>query len=59
MDNDVREYWIADAERQRIVQYKLMDGGDYDIPVIYTFQDRVPSLVLDGFFVDFSEIELS
>ena len=50
----VREYWIVDPERQKIIVYDLEHDAP---PTIYTFQDTVPVLIFGGSCgVDFSRI---
>lgn len=51
----VKEYWMVDPEKKRIVQYDL---SNLDIPVVYTFEDTVPVLVWNGECqVNFKEME--
>lgn len=53
----VREYWLIDPDKKRIITY-IFQGDDDDIfPVIYTFEDKVPVAVFDNrCVVDFAEI---
>ena len=52
----VREYWIVDTRRERIVVYILNEEGYYDIS-LYTFQDEVPVAIFNNECkVDFQEI---
>jgi len=41
----VREYWLVDPEKKRILVYPLEQE---DLPVIYGFQDRVPVGIFGG-----------
>lgn len=45
----VREYWIADLERQVIVTYCIEQP---DIPAIYRFGNKIKSYVYDGLAID-------
>lgn len=57
MNAGVREYWIVDGKRKKIVCYWF--GGE-DVPEIamYTFQDKVPVRIYDGRLeIDFREIQ--
>ena len=50
----VREYWLVDPEKKKVIVYDL-EHGEY--PVIYGFEDTVPVGIFDGnCSVDFSEI---
>ena len=50
----VREYWLVDPERERVVVYEY---EKQDVAVIYTFQDKIPVGIFDGkCVVDFAEI---
>lgn len=52
----VREYWIVDARRERIIVYILNEEGYYDIS-LYTFSDEVPVAIFDNECkIDFQEI---
>lgn len=42
----VREYWIVDLEKERIICYFFEEDGL--IPNIYTFQNEVPVRIYDG-----------
>ena len=41
----VREYWIIDPDKKRLVQHDLENNG---IPRIYTFEEKVPVLIWEG-----------
>lgn len=50
----VREYWMADIEKQRIVTYFFEED---DIPVIYGFAEKVPVKIFEGELeIDFSQV---
>lgn len=50
----VREYWIVDPEKMKIIVYDLEHD---DFPTLFTFQDTVPVLISDGKCrVDFARI---
>ena len=51
----VREYWIVDIEKERIITYFFEKD---EIPVIYGFKDRIPVRIYNGELeIDFAEIE--
>ena len=43
----VREYWIVDPKRERVMVYILNDEGYYEI-TLYTFQDDIPVFIFDN-----------
>lgn len=50
----VREYWLVDPKRKRVVVYDLENDA---FPTIYTFNDEVPVGIFKGMcVVDFKEI---
>lgn len=50
----VREYWMVYPDRKKIIVYDLEHD---DIPVIYSFEDKVPVRIWDNqCLIDFSEI---
>lgn len=50
----VREYWLIDPKKKRIVVYDLENDA---FPTVYTFEDEVPVAVFEGKCkVDFKEI---
>lgn len=50
----VREYWIVDPKKKRIMAYNLENE---ELPVIYTFNDEVPVAIFGGKCkVNFAEI---
>lgn len=52
----VREYWIVDSKRERIIVYVMNEEEYYDI-ALYSFQDRVPISIFDQeCVIDFQEI---
>ena len=48
----VREYWIVDLEKNRIMVYDF----EYDTVAEYTFLDKVKAGIYEDFEIDFSEI---
>ncbi len=52
----VREYWIVDSRRERIIVYILNEEGYYDIS-LYTFEDEIPVFIFHNECkIDFKEI---
>lgn len=50
----VREYWLVDPDRKRVVVYDLENG---ECPAVYSFEDTVPVGIFGGeCAVNFSEI---
>lgn len=47
----VREYWIADHEKNRIIVYNFENDEIGD----YTFSDKIKAGIFDDFEIDFSE----
>lgn len=55
MNAGVREYWIVDAKRERVICY-YFESEDY--PLLYTFQDKVPVHIFESRLeIDFSYIK--
>ena len=53
-ESGVREYWMVDPDRKRIVVYDWDNGG---IPKVYGFDAKVPVGIFDGECeIDFAEI---
>lgn len=51
----VREYWLVDPEKKRVLVYPLEQD---ELPVIYGFQDQVPVGIFGGeLYVDFAQID--
>lgn len=50
----VREYWIVDPEKNRIMVYDF----DHDTVVEYTFSDKVKAGIYEDFEIDFSGISI-
>lgn len=46
----VREYWIADHEKDRIIVYNFEHGEFGE----YTFSDKIKAGIFDDFEIDFS-----
>ncbi len=56
MNAGVKEYWIIDTKRKKIVCY-WFEGKDAPEITMYTFQDHVPVGIYDGGLeIDFSDI---
>lgn len=56
-ESGVREYWMVDPDKERIMIHHFEDEDDY-IPKIYTFEDKVPVLMFGGdCLIDFKEIK--
>ena len=56
MEAGVREYWIVDRKREKIVCY-WFEGEDTPEIMMYTFRDKVPVRIYDGkLVIDFAEI---
>ena len=50
----VREYWIVDPEKEKVMVYDLAGEG---FPAIYGFDSRIPVGIFDGNCeIDFREI---
>lgn len=55
LEAGVREYWIVDLQKRKIVTYFFEDDS---APSLYTFQDKVPVQIYEGKLeIDFSELE--
>lgn len=53
-ESGVREYWLVDPDRKRVLVYLLEQE---ELPVIYDFQDRVPVGIFHGeLSVNFAQI---
>lgn len=50
----VREYWIADPEKKRVIVYDFAHEEVYD----YAFSDKVKSMIFNDFAIDFSQINM-
>jgi len=51
---DVREYWLVDPKKKRVVVYDLENDA---FPTVYTFDDEVPVTIFEGKCkVNFKEI---
>ncbi len=51
------EYWIVDPQNERVTVYRFKDSDRRDIPVQYTFKEKVPvAMSGDELFIDFAEI---
>lgn len=49
----VREYWIVNPMKRAILVYTL-DNGGYDMPVTYSFNDKVKVSIYNDLEIDFS-----
>ncbi|WP_160685893.1 Uma2 family endonuclease [Clostridium sp. C2-6-12] len=54
----VKEYWIVNPIKKNILVYALNDKG-YDMPDMYTFNDKVKVNIYDNLEIDFSTFNLS
>lgn len=45
METGVREYWLVDPDHKKIMVYDL---ENYDLPTLYTFDDKIPVGIFDG-----------
>ena len=50
----VREYWIVDPEKNRIMVYNF----EHDTLAEYMFSDKVKAGIYDGFEIDFAGISI-
>ena len=48
----VREYWIVDPEKQRIIVYDL----EHDDVEEYTFEDKIKVRIYDELWIDFKNL---
>lgn len=56
LDAGVREYWLVDPLKQKVIVYIFENDGD-TCPTIYGFQDQVPVAIFGGdCVVDFAEL---
>ena len=55
-DAGVREYWIVDPSRERILVYHL-EQTDFSVET-YTFQDSVPVKIYPDLQIDFNSLDL-
>ena len=54
IETGVREYWLVDPDQRKIMVYDL---ENYDFPIMYTFEDKVPVGIFDGdCIIDMAEI---
>ena len=51
----VREYWIVDPHKEKIVVYQFDSDGP--LPNVYTFKDTVKAGIYEDLYIDFSEIK--
>lgn len=58
-ENGVLEYWIVDMEKQRVAQWILQDGRGYDVPNLFTMQDKVSAFIFKDCVIDFADIDIS
>ena len=53
----VTEYWIVNPIKKNILVYVLNDKG-YDMPDMYTFNDKVKVNIYDNLEIDFSTLNI-
>lgn len=53
----VKEYWIVNPMKKNILIYTLTDTG-YDMPSVYTFDDKIKVNIYDNLEIDFASIDL-
>lgn len=53
----VREYWIINPMKKTILVYTLSNNG-YDMPDVYTFNDKVRVTIYDNLEIDFKSLNL-
>jgi Uma2 family endonuclease len=53
----VKEYWIVNPMKKNILVYTLTDTG-YDMPSVYTFNDKVKVGIYENLEIDFNSIDL-
>ena len=57
-ESGVREYWIVDPDKEKIIVHNFSDPEEAHIPRIYTFEDKIPVFIWDGnCLIDFAEIK--
>lgn len=49
----VKEYWIIDPQKKTVSVYNLEQGWT---PTAYSFEDRVPSGIVEGLTIDFAKL---
>ena len=54
---NVKEYWIIDAEQNKIYVYDLQDNKLVLSP--YTFRDKIKVGIYEDFYIDFSDLNLN
>lgn len=57
-ENGVREYWLVDCERRRILVYRLQADGRYGEPVIVGFDEEARALYAPGAQLRLSALDL-
>ena len=56
VETGVREYWLVDPDRKRVLVYEL-EKESLDYVTLYTFDDQVPVRIFDGkCVIDFKDI---
>jgi len=55
-NSGVREYWIVDPRRQKVIVYYL-NQTDFEMET-YTFQDNIKVNLYDYLYIDFSKLDL-
>jgi Uma2 family endonuclease len=53
----VKEYWIVNPMKKNILVYVLTNNG-YDMPNVYTFNDKIKVTIYDNLEIDFNSFNL-
>lgn len=54
----VKEYWIVNPIKKNILVYTLDDTGNYGMPDMYTFKDKIKVNIYDDLEIDFNSFDL-
>lgn len=52
----VREYWIVDPAPQTVVVFSLGADGRYARPIVYTEEDRISVILLEGLVIELETV---
>jgi hypothetical protein len=55
-ENEIREYWILDPEREFALQFYLTDAGVYSPPALVMKEDSLESVVFPDLKVNLEEV---